>query len=394
MPPVPYNVSPYYNLIKGVAMAGSIQQYETKGGTRYYVKWYCQVSKKRFKFYRYKGMQCDARSLAARLLAQIQMDWEAYVNGEAPWRPEKYLKSSYTDVTDLFETWLDTKEKKKPATIKGYRSYYRCWIKPFFTKHPRMAHEIKLDTLDKLLDSIALAPKGKYNVMNCVHTFMDYLTRSEIIPKMPAFPQKADYQLVDPVIRWLPEDRQMAVIEAIPAEHQPIFWWLKYHLRRPSEACALKWEDYDAINKTFTIRRSISARRLVESTKTGSEHYIPCHSEFDRYLRGHGSGVQGFLFTNPNARRPGKRYAGYTLNRLWKAACEATGEDIDLYSGLKHSSCSQYVNDKGLALTDLQVITDHANLDSVRKYAKVEVSRKRQLMERGPVEREKVRRIK
>jgi hypothetical protein len=33
-----------------------------------------------------------------------------------------------------------------------------------------------------------------------------------------------------------------------------------------------------------------------------------------------------------------------------------------------------------MSLTDLQAITDHASIDSVRKYAKMEVSRKRELM--------------
>lgn len=61
------------------------------------------------------------------------------------------------------------------------------------------------------------------------------------------------------------------------------------------------------------------------------------------------------------------------------------GENIDLYSGLKHSSCSQYVNEKGLSISELQIITDHARLDSVRKYAKIEVARKRALMERERV---------
>jgi hypothetical protein len=71
------------------------------------------------------------------------------------------------------------------------------------------------------------------------------------------------------------------------------------------------------------------------------------------------------------------------LNNLWKKACEKVGEDIGLYSGLKHSSCTQYINEKGLGLSELQIITDHARLDSVKKYAKIEVARKRALMERG-----------
>ena len=56
------------------------------------------------------------------------------------------------------------------------------------------------------------------------------------------------------------------------------------------------------------------------------------------------------------------------------------GEDILLYAGLKHSTCSQYVNEVGMSLSDLQVITDHARLESVKKYAHVSLARKRELM--------------
>jgi uncharacterized protein (UPF0371 family) len=50
-------------------------------------------------------------------------------------------------------------------------------------------------------------------------------------------------------------------------------------------------------------------------------------------------------------------------------------------SGLKHSSCSQFVNEMGGALSDLQVLTDHARLDSVRRYAETQIARKRELMD-------------
>ena len=90
-----------------------------------------------------------------------------------------------------------------------------------------------------------------------------------------------------------------------------------------------------------------------------------------------------FMFQNPRARNEDKAYNLEALGRLWKKACLATGEDIDMYSGLKHSSCSQYINEQGMALSDLRTITDHARLDSVEKYAKTEVARKRQLMEAG-----------
>ena len=195
-----------------------------------------------------------------------------------------------------------------------------------------------------------------------------------------------DYNVRNRPIKWLPEDRQMTIINAIPEIHRPIFLWLKLHLRRPGEACALKWEDYDEINRTFLIRRTISAGNVVESTKTGSEHLIPCHRDFIFWIgKLSGNLRRGYIFTNKRAFAQGKRYSNNALNRLWRNACKRTGETIDLYSGLKHSSCSQYINEKGLSLSELQMITDHKKLDSVRRYADVQVARKRALMERGKI---------
>ncbi len=290
-------------------------------------------------------------------------------------RIEKYTEKGWTDVIPYFEKWLETKAKKKPATYKGYRSYFKNWIRPFFERHPIQLHEIQLDTLDNLLESIKLTGKGKHNVMMCFHAFMDYAWRSRRVFEIPPFPKKEDYDIMEPTITWLPSDRQIAVIDSIPQEHQPIFWFLKYHLRRPAEACALHKVDYDLINKVFTIRRSISARKLVSTTKTHKAHIIPCHSKMIPLIDHLAQQPGDFMFQNPRARKDGKRYTNESLNILWKQACKRVGERIDLYSGMKHSSCSQFVNEQGMALSDLQSITDHARMDSVEKYAKTEVSR-------------------
>ena len=387
-------------------MKGSI--FPQKDRNRWAVNWYCSLNRRSYTITRYRNYfmpitcykrndkgdfllddkgnmipdkeKCHGYQIAEKLRSSIQARWEQHLQGICQFNIDEFTGKKWTGVNSFFEDWLKTKAKKKPATYKGYKSYYRNWIKPFFEEHRIMLHEIQLDTLDKLLDSIKLKPKGKYNVMNCFHAFMDYAWRSRKIPEMPPFPKKSDYQLVEPTIKWLSEKRQMTVINAIPEEHQPIFLWLKYHLRRPSEACALYVEDFDPFNMVFNVRRSISARKYVDSTKTNVEHVIPCHPKFEQIALKHIKRQGRFFFTNPLARRDGKRYTNESLNRIWKKACKKVGEDIDLYSGLKHSSCSQYINEKGMSLTDLQAITDHASIDSVRKYAKMEVSRKRELM--------------
>ncbi len=87
-----------------------------------------------------------------------------------------------------------------------------------------------------------------------------------------------------------------------------------------------------------------------------------------------------FFFVNPEGRLSGKHYRHAYLVELWKEACDSLGEDIRLYAGLKHSSCSQYINEKGLSIDELQMLTDHARRDSVLRYADIQLDTKRRLM--------------
>jgi hypothetical protein len=69
------------------------------------------------------------------------------------------------------------------------------------------------------------------------------------------------------------------------------------------------------------------------------------------------------------------------MAKIWKKACEKVGEDIDMYSGLKHSSCSQYINEKGYSMDEVQMMTDHARRESVKRYASAQLEAKRRLLE-------------
>jgi integrase len=199
---------------------------------------------------------------------------------------------------------------------------------------------------------------------------------------MPAFPEEKKYNIVDPVIRWLPEARQIKVIQAIPIEHQPIFWWLKYHLRRPSEAMALQRCDYDKEQDAFIIRRTFSNKELVQHTKTHKIHIIPCHSEFKKIMDKMPIRIDSpYFFVNPYGKLNGKYYVLETMHKIWRKACKQAEEDINMYSGLKHSSCSQYINEKHYSLDQVQMLTDHAQRASVKKYASVQLDEKRRLLE-------------
>lgn len=361
-------------------MKGSIGY--AKNVKRYFVAWYHEADKKTYKIYKYKGIYLYDRKIAEKLLAKMQSDTENKV-----FRIENFTRQE-CDVIPYLRKWLEAvKTTLSPATCKDYKNSIERHMVPFFEKRFIQLHEIQHDTLMELLGSIKREGKGKWNVMYCLHACLDYAWRSLRIPMVPPFPKKKAYNLTEPIIQWLPEQRQEAVIRAIPLEHQPIFWFLKYHLRRPSEGRALHKEDFDG--QIFTIHRTFSNGVLMDRTKTGEVHFIPMVSDFAPYMEiekdkqlGHGI-ISPYVFVHPRGANEGKYYSQEVLRKLWNNACQAVGEHIPLYAGTKHSSCSQFVNEYGYGLDDVQTATDHARRESVKKYAKVEVSTRKNILEKN-----------
>lgn len=347
---------------------------------RYYVSWYMESIKQTKKLWFYKGIKLETESLAQKLLAAMQGDVE---NGT--FRIEKFTQYE-TDIVPYLRSWLKAiKPTITPATYNDYKNSIENHLAPFFKTKLINLNEIEYDTLVELVGTIKRTGKGKINVMYCLHACLDYAWRSRRLQSVPPFPKKKLYQIVEPVIKWLPSDRQEALINAIPLEHQPIFWWLKYHLRRPGEAMALRKEDYE--DGVFQVHRGFSAKQQIDRTKTGECHIVPAVSSFMPYLeieqqkqKEHGI-VSPYFFVNPFSKKEGKHYTLVTLERIWNNACAVMGEDIDLYHGTKHSTASQMINELDYSQSELQMAGDWARLESVKKYGKVEVSARKNLLE-------------
>ena len=385
----------HFHLWKGeLCMKGSIHFRKDRGW--WFVSWYHktkgEIKGKNYKINKYKGHilhqthpekdKDQGYRNAQKLLSLMQADIERGV-----FRIEKYTKEMPSDVIPYLWEWIHAIEDTlKPGTYKDYQNSIRNHLEPFFEKNDFQLHEIQYYILMKLLKSIKREGKGKLNVMYCLRNCLDYAWRSGRIPFVPPFPRKKQYQIDKKKPVWLPEKRQLAILEAIPKDHQPIFYWLKYHYRRPGEAMAFHKEDFDG--EIFTIRRTFSARKLTDSTKTGEIHEIPMAEKFKIFVEIEGRKqkkagiISPFFFVNPEGRKKGKHYTERVLNKTWKKACEEVGENIGLYPGTKHSSCGQFLNEKGGTPDELQTITDHARRESVARYGKMEVLRRKELMDR------------
>lgn len=336
---------------------------------------------------KYKGELMYDRRIAQKCLSMIQGRWEQSQQGLCQFRIEEFTGKGFTDVLAVFEEWMKevVEKKRKPGTISTYWSAYNQWIKPFFTKYPLMLNEVRYSSLNKFRNFIEASEVRKLQVLTILHSMFKYAKKAELIQAIPTFPEKAEYEIVEKAVKWLTTEQQMAIINAIPEIHQPIFLWLKYHYRRPNEAMALQKLDYNHFQDVFTIHMGISDGKLVESLKTNTEHVIPCHPDFRPLIKSLLRTEGKFMFVNPRALTKDKRYEHRAMRSIWNRACEKVGIKSKLYAGLKHSSCSQAVNEQGMNLYEVQMLTQHAKLESVKKYTKVEIGKVRELMQRGRV---------
>lgn len=394
--------------------------------------------------------KCQGYELARKLRALIQGRWEQAQRGECKFRIEEFTRSGWTDTVEYYNKWIkDAIEPyRKPATVKGYKSYARNWIEPFFTKHPVQLHEIELDTLQSLLRFIVEGLKSKpaetgtdliieahkkhpdlkppelakilqkeydyqssnswirrviareksgkkspgksnnigktaMNVMSSFHAMMDYAYRAKRIPAIPPFPKKDNYNLKAKDYQYLTPAEFNKVFGKIPKEHKPIFLFMRYHYRRPGEACALHKVDYDPVNDYFKIHRAISDRQLVDSVKTNWRkskiHRVVCDPDFSPIARRLLSEnlESPYLFVNPRARKEGKRYTLESIKSTWYKACDDAGiTRIWPYRATKHTACMDYVESGG-TVDGLMILTDHSSRESAEAYFEITLRRKR-----------------
>ncbi|MCK5601660.1 tyrosine-type recombinase/integrase [Candidatus Pacearchaeota archaeon] len=221
--------------------------------------------------------------------------------------------------------------------------------------------------------------------MACLRSALTFAWRSERIQHIPPFPKRKAYHIVVPQIKWLPTQRQFNILELIPKDDQPVFFFLKYYMRRPAEACSIFESDFS--ENVFTICRTFSNDILTDTTKTGKVHTLPLIEDFKKHLdharriKARNGIISPYLFVNLRARNPGKHWTTGTLRTVWKLASKRAFEFVGLYEGLKHSSASQFINEKGLSLDQLMEITGHRQLDSIKAYAHTQMARKKELLE-------------
>ena len=196
-----------------------------------------------------------------------------------------------------------------------------------------------------------------YNIMAELRACLRF--HRDSIPKLPIFPT-VTFQ--DKPIRWIDIKNQDKNFDSIPAQHRPIFDFMRYTGCRPNEARGLLRENAHHDEGYITIATVLNSKgELIERTKTKRIRVLPIIPEIQDALKPREASK--FVFT-----KNGLPYTKRILGRIWNDVCEKAGIKINLYNGLKHSFGMQRLN-QGFSLDAIRAVMGHTSTKTTEKYA-------------------------
>lgn len=317
-----------------------------------------------------QGQSLDSYQRGLVLLSHIQHEIDNHI-----FDPSRYvaaeLKRYYCE--NLIKQWVGDKEKEvekghlSSSYVRPLKGHIANYIEPFFKgKDIRDIRTVDIKEFYQKLPA-RLSPKTQKNILNALENLFNTLIIDEIIEKKPTFPK---ISVPEPAIKWCSRELQDKILNAIPAKHRFIFFLLTRQGLRPAEAVAIKWLDIDLGNGILTVQRTMSDRKIVERTKTKKVRPRLIHPEVLDILRSMPRGLPSvYLFINPNS---GKPYLTDSLQRLWKAACESVGADIELYQATRHSVASMAAS-SGVSIAIIKEVLGHTDIRTTQKYSHVDV---------------------
>ncbi len=261
-------------------MPGRIEQH----GRRWRVTW--QHSGQRFR-----------RSFATRTEAEafcVELDLERARDSLAQQR--RLAPCTVEDVVEAY--YQQRKRRLEPSTQYHYEQLIRTHIVPKIG--PRSARELAddpaplQDFYDDLPGTTALhihqilRPAFQYAVDH------RRLERNPCLVAKPARPPKRE--------KLIPSPEEVTKIVTAAYETDPVFglwvWLISRLALRRGEACALRWEDFDAGRGVVHVRRSISRRKggtFLKVPKSGETRTLRMPPSFFQKLQPHRRG-SGWLF--------------------------------------------------------------------------------------------------
>jgi integrase/RNA polymerase subunit RPABC4/transcription elongation factor Spt4 len=343
-----------------------------------YINWYDQtIHKARRIFADRPGVPLGYASALDKLL-EINREYREAGKSNSPIR---FDIRKWTDPGDhltkhVLNLWIESKHEENrqgrfsPGSLHTYESYIRNYYKPILGEIP--IYELDTDHLEMIIAAIPPARKIKYKrcVLFAFHNFLKWARQKKHlrkdVPEMPTL--RGDDS--EPT-QALDITQQEAALDNIPDQHRDVFEFAAETGLRSGAYSTLRIIDINVFNRTATVRRTESDRKIWEHTKSRKiKEKRLSDQAYDlavKHMRGR-TDVNDWLFINPDT---GHRY---TVQGLWKLWKRHSGTTLPPHQAMRHSYATQgaeIIAQLGLPAHYLQELLDHADPRTTAKYTHI-----------------------
>ena len=168
-------------------------------------------------------------------------------------------EQSRLTLSEWLDQWLVSKEGMvRPGTLNGYRGYIENHIRPCLGE--KRIGQLKAADIQRFYDMLSrkLASGTVRRIHTTLHGILKAAAQARLIPRNPVeevTPPKFSYQ-EKKVLTAEQVDRLLEFIQKDTLWHDLFYTELTTGLRR-GELCGLRWEDFDAVNGTLKICRTV-----------------------------------------------------------------------------------------------------------------------------------------
>ncbi len=315
-------------------IGGVSRKRKDKLGRQTYVLWY-DFNGKRYNIYTDKdGKAWTSEEAAEDLLNTIRYEIKTNAHDPEKYRPENKNRYSFSNVLTayLVSRQNDVINNRLGEAQRKHIENGLCGVLAPFVRLEELQdiRELKAYHLEKLFNKglPKWEPKTVKNFSLNLHAFFGWCVRMELIDRIPAMPNLPSG--IEKPIRWLDEQTQAEILNAIDTAHRPIYAFMAWYGCRPREAMALQLGDVNWDGRFILVKRAFKhTSGELGSTKTRKIRPLPITQDTEGFLHEACAGKIGeetFLFTNPLT---GRNYTISALEHRWVAAWDKLIESYE-----------------------------------------------------------------